>query len=93
MLDFIKSDSFRRIVALLVAVAVPFLNSKLGMQLDDAQVVSIIVAIAVYIAQGGWKAAAVANADAHVEAAKLMAGAGVPDPAATPNLRGPSPAP
>lgn len=105
MLEFIRSSTFRRIIAALVAVVVPLLNQKLGMQLDDAQVVAIISAIAVYIAQSGWNAGKQTQADAHVEAANVIAGSStaamaamaaaskVLDPAPTPDLRGRGPFP
>ncbi|TXH58771.1 MAG: hypothetical protein E6Q97_01325 [Desulfurellales bacterium] len=82
MIEFIKSDSFRRIVAALIGILVPFLNKKLGMGLDVTDTVEVIAVVATYIAASNWKASAVAKADAHVEAAKTLAAAGAGSPPA-----------
>ena len=51
MLDFLKSDTFRRMVAGLVGVALPLLNAKLGLNIPTEQVVAAIVLVGGYIAQ------------------------------------------
>lgn len=51
MLDFLKSDTFRRIVAGIVGVALPFINSKFGLNIPQEQVISAIGLAAVYIGQ------------------------------------------
>lgn len=98
MLEFLGSPSFRRIVAALVAVALPIINKTTGLELDDAQLVAIIAAIGVYIAQSGLKAATQVKADAHVQAAALLAPVApaapvspAPDAKPTPNMRAPFP--
>ena len=77
MLEFLRGDSFRRIVAAVVAVALPIVNKLTGLELDDAQLVAIIAAIGVYIAQSGLHAAARTKAEvaagAHVDAATIIA--------------------
>lgn len=92
MLEFLASAVFKRIVAAIVMVLLPLLNAKLGLEIPSEQVVAAILGVAAFIVQSGLKAGAVVKADAQVEAAKLLTPP-VPDPAATPNLRGPSPAP
>ncbi len=70
MIEFLKSDTFRRICAGLVGVALPFINAKLGISLPNEQVIAGMVLAAGYIAQS------VAN-DMHARStdAKLVMGA------------------
>jgi hypothetical protein len=92
MLTFLASAVFKRIVAAIVMVLLPLLNARLGLEIPSEQVVAAILGVAAFIVQSGLKAGAVVKADAQLEAAKLLAPP-VPDPAATPSMRGPSPAP
>lgn len=71
MLNFIQSDTFRRIVAGLVGVLLPMLNQKLKLEIPTEQVVATITLIAGYIVQSGIKSSAQIKADAHVEASKV----------------------
>ncbi len=51
MLDFVKSDTFRRLCAALVGVALPYLNQKLGLSIPPEQVIAGMVFVGGYIAQ------------------------------------------
>lgn len=51
MLEFLKSDTFRRIIAAIVGLALPFMNQKLGLNIPSEQVIAAIVFLAVYIGQ------------------------------------------
>jgi hypothetical protein len=50
-MDFLKSDTFRRIIAGLVGLALPVLNQKLNLNIPSEQVVAAIILAAGYIAQ------------------------------------------
>ncbi len=78
MLEFLKSDTFRRLLMALVGALLPLLNSKLGLNIPSEQVVAAIGGIAVWIAQSGWKAGQQIKADAHVDAAKAVAAGPTP---------------
>ncbi len=49
--DFLASGTFRRAIAALVAVALPVINSKLGLNIPSEQVIAAITAAVGYIAQ------------------------------------------
>lgn len=51
LVDFLASGTFRRAVAALVAVALPIINSKLGLNIPSEQIIAAIVAAAGYVAQ------------------------------------------
>lgn len=68
--EFLKSDSFRRIVAALVGVALPVVNAKLGLNIPSEQVVGALVVVGGYIAQS------VAN-DMHARRAAVEAATNV----------------
>lgn len=51
MLNFLKSDTFRRVCAALVGVAGPFINQKLGLNIPPEQVIAGMIFVAGYIGQ------------------------------------------
>lgn len=73
MIEFLTSGTFRRIIAALLGVLVPFLNKKFDLGLSEANIAEAIVVVVAYIAQSGWREGAQLKSDAHVEAAKAMA--------------------
>lgn len=73
MIEFLTSGTFRRIIAALLGVLVPFLNKKFDLGLSEANIAEAIVVVVAYIAQSGWKEGSQLKADAHVEAAKAVA--------------------
>ena len=76
-MEFLKSDTFRRILAGLVGVVLPVLNKKLGLDIPQEQVVAAIGLVAVYIAQSVANAMHARHVEAvttGAEAAKVLAG-------------------
>ena len=72
MLDFLKSDTFRRAVAFLIGILLPLLNSKLGLNIPNEQVVSAIVLVAGYIAQSVVNSMHARSVDAGAAAAAAV---------------------
>lgn len=50
-MDFLKSDTFRRLIAGAVGVLLPLINAKFNLNIPTEQVVASIMLIAGYIAQ------------------------------------------
>jgi len=79
MLEFLKSDTFRRILAALVGLLLPVLNKKLGLDIPPEQVVSAMALMALYIAQSvantmharSVEAGAAASADVSTKAVAI----------------------
>ncbi len=75
-MNFLASDTFRRLIAGLVGVALPVINAKLGLNIPSEQVIAAILLVAGYIGQS------VAN-DMHARGvAAKVAAADPTDPAA-----------
>lgn len=70
-MDFVKSDTFRRMVGALLGVAIPIVNKKWGLNLSENEVLGILMLIVGWVVQSGLKSGAQIKADAQIEAAKV----------------------
>ncbi len=75
-MSFLQSDTFRRIIAALVAVALPVVNQKLGLNIPNEQVIAAISFLALYLGQS------VANSIHARSVAAAVSAADPTDPAA-----------
>ncbi len=79
MLEFLASPTFRRILAAVVGLVLPLLNSKLGLNIPPEQVISAMALMAVYIGQSvantmharSVEAGAAASADVSTKAVAI----------------------
>lgn len=69
----LSSGIFRRAVAFLLGLLFLFLHNKFGIDLSDADKLEITGLVGTYILGSNAKEAAMAHADAKVEAAQAMA--------------------
>lgn len=67
-MEFLKTGTFRRIIAAAAAVALPILNRKLGLELDPTEVITGVVFLAGYIGQSAVKDIGVQKAAAEAAA-------------------------